>query len=545
MKYYVSSKAKRSGDGSKKYPFKTISEAAAIAVAGDKVIVSPGIYREYINPANGGTSDVDRIVYKSTEKGKAVITGAEIVKNWKNYSGDVWVVRISNGLFGDYNPYKEIIHGDWYFSNKKVHTGEVYLNGKSFYEVCTIEEVKNPEFYDQSWDRENTLYKWYTEQDGDYTVIYANFQGHNPNKENVEINVRRNCFFPKETGKDYITVSGFTIKQAATQWAPPTAFQDGMIGPHWSKGWIIEDCIIHDSKCSGISLGKHYQPDNNNKWSTQYVKDGTQNERDIICQSYHEGWTKDQVGSHIIRRCEIFDCGQTGIVGHLGCVFCLIEDNHIYQINNKQDLFGAEIAGIKLHAPIDTIFRRNHIHHCSRGIWLDWQAQGTRITQSLFHDNVPAEGVEITNAFSVGEDIFVEVAHGPTLIDNNIMLSECAARISTQGVALVHNLIAGSFTYVGVGTDNGGSKLPTPRYTPYHVPHDTKIAGFMTFLHGDMRFYNNIFIQQPVGQYLKDVDASGTPTGSKMDSINYDVGTFVYDGYPHMMNILLGFPKIK
>ena len=36
-------------------------------------------------------------------------------------------------------------------------------------------------------------------------------------------------------------VSGFVVTKAATTWAPPAAYQDGMIGPHWSKGWIIED----------------------------------------------------------------------------------------------------------------------------------------------------------------------------------------------------------------------------------------------------------------------------------------------------------------
>jgi len=33
------------------------------------------------------------------------------------------------------------------------------------------------------------------------------------------------------------------------------------------------------------------------------------------------------------------------------------------------------------------------------------------------------------------------------------------------------------------------------RYTPYHIRHRTEVAGFMHFLHGDDRFYNNIFIQ--------------------------------------------------
>ena len=117
-----------------------------------------------------------------------------------------------------------------------------------------------------------------------------------------------------------------------------------MIGPHWAKGWIIEDCDISNSKCSGISLGKYLQPNNENKWSTKFLKDGTQTERDAICQAQVEGWSKETIGSHIVRRCNIHDCGQTGIVGHLGGVFSVIEDNHIHHINNKQDLAGAEIG---------------------------------------------------------------------------------------------------------------------------------------------------------------------------------------------------------
>ena len=88
----------------------------------------------------------------------------------------------------------------------------------------------------------------------------------------------------------------------------------------------------------------------------------------------------------------------------------------------------------------------------------------------------------------IGEDIFIEISHGPTLVDNNVLLSDRAMKLATQGVAVVHNLIAGSFTAVGRGVNNGSDKLPSPRYTPYHVPHRTEINGFMTVLHGDCRF---------------------------------------------------------
>ena len=437
-------------------------------------------------------------------------------------------------------------YGEFYemrqFRQGPSRAGEILFEGRRvpfgpglLYEAESLEACIEGKVYECSWEPEASVYKWYSEQDGDETVIYANFQGKNPNGENVEINVRRNCFYPDKEGVGYITLSGFTVTKAATQWAPPTAYQEGMIGPHWSKGWIIEDCEVSHSKCSGISLGKYKQPNNDNKWLTWKFKDGTQTERDCICQAQREGWTKENIGSHIIRRCNIHDCGQTGIVGHLGGVFSLIEDNHIHHINNKQNLAGAEIGGIKMHAAIDVIYRRNHIHHCTRGLWLDWQAQGTRVTQNLFHDNclpLPDDCID-PNDPGMGEDIFIEVSHGPTLVDNNLLLSDRSVKLATQGVAFVHNLIAGALTAVGKGTDNGALTLSSPRYTPYHVPHRTEVAGFMTFLHGDDRFYNNIFLQQPkrpgmvkIYNYLQGEGKNGWDDG------NLDVGTWMFDnGY--------------
>ncbi|MCR5467746.1 MAG: right-handed parallel beta-helix repeat-containing protein [Lachnospiraceae bacterium] len=533
MQFFVNAKAFKSGNGSEEYPFKTITEAADVAGPGDEVIVYPGIYRENVNPKNAGLPGMN-VVYRSKEPLKAVITGSERITNWEPYEGDVWVSRIGNGIFGEYNPYTTLVYGDWFIQTMIAHTGEVYLNEKSLYEVTELEKVLNPVKYEPSWDADFSLHTWYTEQDAEKneTVIYANFGGLNPNEEEVEINVRRNCFYPQKEGVGYITLSGFTVKRAATQWAPPTGYQEGMIGPHWSKGWIIEDCDVYQSKCSGISLGKYLQPNNDNKWSKWKFKDGTQTERDAICQAQFDGWSKETIGSHIIRRCNIHDCGQTGIVGHLGGVFSLIEDNHIHHINNKQNLAGAEIGGIKMHAAIDVIIRRNHFHHCTRGLWLDWQAQGTRVTQNLFHDNTlpKDENAKEENALGLGEDIFVEVSHGPTLIDNNIMLSDCAMRLSTQGFALVHNLIAGSFVAVGQGVNNGSITKPSPRYTPYHMPHRTEVAGFMTILHGDARFYNNIFIQKPVRPCMQEL--SKAMENNAWSDLNMTVGTVPFDEYP-------------
>ena len=494
MVIYVNISAAKDGDGSKERPFKHISDAAAAALPGDEVLVAPGVYREYVDPKNGGTEDA-RIVYRSEVPLGAVITGAEKAENWEHYEGNVWLYRVDNGVFGNYNPYTTMIGGDWYFAPVVRHTGAVYLNGRQLYEAETLEECIRGEVYKPSWEPEYSVYKWYTEQDGTETKIYANFQGKDPNQEDVEINVRRNCFMPSKTGVNYITLSGFNVNKAATTWAPPAAYQDGMVGPHWSKGWIIEDCEISNSKCSGISLGKYYDPENDHYFTRKHVKSPTQMERDAVCRGQYHGWLKENIGSHIVRRCHIHHCEQTGIVGRMGAVFSIIEDNHIHNINNMQQLGGAEIAGIKLHAAIDVTIRRNHIHHSTMGVWCDW--------------------------------LFIEVSHGPTLIDNNIMLSQASMRLATEGVACVHNLALGAITSVGGGTDMTVKGINQPRYTPYHIRHRTEVAGFMTILHGDDRFYNNIFIQH----YQADEGEEKEDMGFSMRE-NTLAGTSVFDEYP-------------
>ena len=522
MILYVNANASRDGNGTKQMPFRHIDDAARVAVAGDEVLVAPGIYREKVTPRHGGTEDA-RIVYRSEEPLGAVITGAEPLTGWKRFKGNVWVNRVNNGVFGDYNPYTTMVCGDWYFAPTVRHTGAVFLNDSMMYETVTLEECEKAEADPCAWNQEESTWKWYTEQDGNETVLYANFHELDPNTQKVEILVRRNCFMPDENGLNYITVSGFDINKGATTWAPPAAYQDGLIGPHWSKGWIIEDCAVWGSKCCGISLGKYRDPENDMYFYTKHVKSPTQMERDAVCRGQYHGWLKEKVGSHIIRRCEIHHCEQTGIVGRMGGVFSTIEDCHIHHVCNSQQLGGAETAGIKLHAAIDVTVRRCHIHNCIMGIWFDWQAQGARITQNLLHDNQRPDGVPLAQGAMFNNDVFIEVGHGPTLIDNNVMLSKESAVLPSEGVACVHNLMCGGFGLINSGVDSVVNGQREPRYTPYHIRHRTEVAGFMTILHGDDRIYNNLFVQKwPV------TDATIPPQAPD----NQIVGTAPFDIFP-------------
>jgi hypothetical protein len=311
---------------------------------------------------------------------------------------------------------------------------------------------------------------WFAEVDDHDTYIYANFQDQDPTRELVEINVRDSCFYPDQPGRNYITVRGFHMSQAATQWAAPTAEQIGLIGTHWSKGWIIENNVISDSKCACVSLGKD-RASGHNVWTQDPRKDGATHYNEVILRALAEGWSREKIGSHLVRNNEISQCEQAGIVGSLGAVFSRITGNHIHDIWTKRQFAGAEMAGIKLHAAIDVVIEHNRIHNAGRGMWMDWMAQGTRITGNLLYDNST-------------DDLFFEVDHGPFLVDNNVLLSPVSLRDVSEGGAYAHNLIAGKIT----------SQPEPKRSTPFHQAHSTAVAGLDSTTGGDDRFFNNIFI---------------------------------------------------
>ena len=111
--YHVSINGNDSDSGTKAQPFRTISMAAKLAQPGDVITVGEGTYRERINPPRGGISDLKRITYQAAKGAKVVIKGSEPVKGWAKVQNDTWKVSVDNTMFGDFNPYKDLIDGDW------------------------------------------------------------------------------------------------------------------------------------------------------------------------------------------------------------------------------------------------------------------------------------------------------------------------------------------------------------------------------------------------------------------------------------------------
>ena len=470
--YHVSPSGSDAGEGTQASPFRTINYAAQVALPGDTVTVHNGVYREWVNPLNGGESPHKRILYRVADGEKAELKGSEVVTNWKREKKGkgVWKAVVPNTIFGDYNPFNEKLYGDWLWSKYTYHTGDIYLNDVSLYETTSLEKVFTPDTIRSLRDPEGTTNVWYAVVEAEQTTLYANFGTVDPNKETVEISVRPTCFYPTRQGLNYITLRGFHISQAATRWAAPTAEQVGMVATHWCKGWIIEDNVIKNSRCNGITLGKERASGHNLECNDKRL-DGTLHYIEVIFNTLRLGWSKEQVGSHIVRNNVISDCEQTGICGSMGAAFSEIYGNHIYNILAKQQFGGAEMAGIKLHGAIDTYIHHNRIHRSAHyGIWLDWMAQGSRVSSNLLYENL-------------AQDLFFEVDHGPYVVDNNIVLSARSIQENTDGGAYLHNIFAGDVV-----------RYDDSRYTPYHLNHSTEVKGFRTITEGDHRFYNNLFV---------------------------------------------------
>lgn len=503
--YHVSKNGNDKNKGTLELPFLTIQAAADIAQPGDVITVHEGVYREYVNPKRGGTSEDKRIIYQAAKGEEVIIKGSEVIANWIIMDG-LWSVTLSNKLFGENNPYIDVIKGDWFHrKGRDHHTGEIYLDGVALYEeVSKKATLERP-------------MSWYCEHDENTTTIWGNFGEHNPTMALVEANVRKICFYPDRTGINYITVKGFIMRQAATQWAAPTSEQIAIIGTNWSKGWIIEDNIISDGKCVGLSLGKHGDEYDNTS------EDGAEGYVETIYRALEHGWSKENIGSHIVRNNIIHDCGMAGICGSMGCAFSEITDNHIYNIHVNKPYSGFEMAGIKFHGAINTLIARNRVNNCSRALWLDWMAQGTRVTQNLCY-----------GSFS-RDDIHVEVNHGPFIIDNNWFLStsskECILD-GSQGGAFVHNIFAGIITPVN-----------NTRKTPYFKPHSTEIVGLKSIEGGINRYFNNLFLGSTgLRNYNKEgarlLEASGNIYLGTAEAYISETNTVVKQGFEAELKII-------
>jgi len=445
--YHVAKTGDDANAGTSDKPWKTIQKAATTMQPGDTATVHAGTYREWVNPARGGTSDAARIVYRAAAGEQVLLKGSEAITTWTQEAG-VWKAVVPNTTFGTFNPYTDQIRGSYLTYGSQYHLGDVYYNGEPYLEAT------------KQADLSTTAKTWFAQVDATNTTLWANFGADNPNTGLSEINVRKYVFSPSTPGIGYITLDGFVVSQGSPNWAPPDApTQEGMITTNWGLSWIVQNNTISDGKtvclCSGNAAGGG-------------------------------AWAIDRVGHHVVRNNAIRRCGEAGIAGSKGWVASLIEGNLIEEINPARHFGGYESAGIKIHSAVDVVIKGNIIRRVHNtpgtsashpGIWLDWQGQGSRITGNVIYD------IEQTL-------LELEMDHGPTLVDNNIFVGNNAADTvwdCSENSVFVHNLFASA---------QWGFTAADGRSANYFTPHTTQTAGAKAHASGDNRYYNNVYLQK-------------------------------------------------
>ena len=456
--------------GTEARPLKTIQAAANLARAGDTILVKAGIYREEVIPPRGGTSPDRPITYRAAPGGEVSIRGSERITTWRDQGGGVWMVELDVAFFKGYNPFAMKVAGAWMHRNPGCRLGDVYCDGEAYLQKFDIKAMRltpNTWYVNPAYGFKNkTDFPKERQYPNGKIKIHANFGKLNPNENLTEINARATGIFPEKAGLKYIVIDGFDIRHTAPQWGDIYTLEQGAVGTKYGYGWTIQNCTIANSRNIGISLGV-----------SDEIHFPRRNEGGLL-----EGGSNipplKTVGRHLIRNNAIERCGQTGIYGCYGAVGCVIEGNVISETNYRNEWFGSNQAAIKILFPIDVIIRNNliigtpKVRNGTRGIWLDWGSQNTRVTGNVICDVTSGEGLKL------------EVNFGPLIVDNNVIVR---SRIMEEGngTLMAHNLFYNcSFHF---------SASPK-RIVPYYKPHSTTRSGKTgpTLLHE--RVFNNIII---------------------------------------------------
>lgn len=379
-------------DGGLTTPFKTINAAAQVAVNGDTVLVSPGIYREKISPPSHGSG----VKYISAIRHQAIVKGSELWKpTWQPVSGndDVYVAKLDTHIFlAQINPYLRTISVSGKdislparpveptASQWPITLGQIFLDSHPITQVTTLQEVRN---------QPGT---WIVGADGKTITIHAPNFLKNIGDANIELTVRDRIFSPARRGLNGITIEGFIFEHCANQGPFP---QSGMISVRSGSGWTIKDNVARYAATIGIDIGSEY-------WKGDAIPNTDKDQQKIMIG-----------GKHLVEGNYVENNGLSGISGWNSpgskIIGNIVKGNNTYGFQVKINAEWDEAAGIKVHAFNGGIIEGNLIvNNNAPGIWIDNGYDQAKISRNLVIG-------------SLGKGIFVELGDGICHINHNIV----------------------------------------------------------------------------------------------------------------------------
>jgi alpha-L-arabinofuranosidase len=520
------SNASDNNAGTEESPLLTINKAAQLVKAGEKVFIHSGVYKEIIQPLNGGLSANKMIAYEAASGDEVIVKGSKIIPSeWiqrpvftdvlpdstKTYSWSkkTWMITLEDDFFkNNYFPLKlqniepkefAIMH--WAKLVKKItpynsSRGLLFQNGKRMLQIASYGDLsKIPGSFWVDNDKK--------------TLHVHSFDSENPNNSLMEIAVSHHLFLPQAIGLNYIQVSGITFEHCANGFLRTSTGAVTSLGGHH---WIFENNTIRQVNSSGLEFG--------------YFAFETKDTNPLNLKSPRK--KPDAIGGMIVRNNTVYDCGTAGMRSYV-VPDALIEDNHIYNCGWQDAENYWEVAGIKILNAQNCLVRRNHIHNMvgGNGIWLDWENYGSRVTQNVIHDISTVQGA-----------IFVEASHLPNLVDNNFIWNVNGNGIyanDTDNVKIYHNLIAnftGNAVHAIVATDRSqnGRKLTAENN---HIANNIFVNGKPSKVSASSIQENNLYVNTSYPDFFteKALKEAGEKDSSKhiFASSNFDPITFQFN----------------
>ncbi|MGH9771833.1 MAG: right-handed parallel beta-helix repeat-containing protein [Candidatus Acidiferrales bacterium] len=501
--YYVNgTTGKDKNPGTKDRPFKTIDKAAQVLEPGERVVIASGIYREYIDPARGGTGPDKLISYEAAPGANVIVSGAEVVKHWtpatglgfrrmQNGTAKIYQTKLNGAWFGGYNPFGMVnlpqqkgflvsMHNHlpgapgynmpWLAETINLATyyrrrGLVFADGKPLTQVdsymglfshvrgfgprssrkvnATIVEQPQNHLFEEFGGSAGRVF---IANDGLTLYIRLNHDG-NPNDHLMEITTKETVFRPSRRYLAYIRIKGIHFEMVGNGFPMP---QIGMVSTNRGNHWIFEDDSFEWANSIGLDIGD---------------------------EAWDASPPPQQVGYDVVRGNVFRYCGIEGLsgAGTPGGIHDVLIEKNLFEWIGWQHAAGmSESAAMKLHVADGLLFRENvvrHIRHAN-GIWLDTFNSNDRITRNIFAD-IPGE----INP----QAVHIEASSGTNEVDNNIFYN------LTGGVLIrdTNNLIVANNLFmdcrIGVTMTTG---LAAPR-----------LVGGSTVDGVNNRIYNNVFHQ--------------------------------------------------
>jgi hypothetical protein len=385
--------ASDSNPGTQELPWKTINRAATILEPGDRVVVSKGIYREWVRPVRGGTGPDRMIAYEATPGEEVIISGAEVFKGTWHLSAQpantgsarIWVADLPGEMFPYGNPFAKInidrsmmdspyVHKSWSSAPPYIlKQGLVFQDGERLRQTLTAGGLNE------------SAGTYWVEPDGKRVHVRP-YGDKDTNSVCFEFTTRPHVFASEKAGLGFVSVKGFTIQHVASCFPVP---HKGAVSVNQGHHWIIEGNTVKQVNALGIDCGRR---------------------QTFIPYDVPEDTPELAGVGHIIRNNRFLSCGVCSFSG-LGLIGCLFEGNYSEGCGWQRCGELAEAGGIKLLYLKHSLVRRNIVTNTidAAGIWIDHSNVNSRISENVVY------GGRGSGA------IFLEASYIPNLIDNNIV----------------------------------------------------------------------------------------------------------------------------